>query len=311
VGVLLGAVAIAVALVATPLVRRFAVARGVLDAPGPLKIHREPVPYLGGAAVLLALVPALAATRAWWLVPVVGAAALGIADDVRSLSPRFRLAAQIVVGVAAGAAAPAPGRLGGVVTAVLVVGLANAVNLVDGMDGLASGLVALSAVGFVAIGGDGRVAALALAGALVGFAVFNRPPARIYLGDGGAYLLGTTLAMLAAQALHGHAHAWPAVPLLVGLPAADTAIAIVRRRRARRPVFLGDRSHVYDQLADRGWPVERVLAACFAAQAAVTVAGVVAWHASVGGAVLIAAAAAGAGGALVWKAGLVRAGAAA
>src|SRR5206468_791137 len=124
---------------------------------------------------------------------------------------------------------------GVVVTALLVVVLVNAVNLIDGMDALASTVVAISAVGFVIVGGDGQVLAVALCGALVGFLAFNRPPARIYLGDGGSYLLGTALALLAATALDGNGGAAVvAVPFLVGLPLADAAITILRRRLAGR-----------------------------------------------------------------------------
>ncbi len=86
--------------------------------------------------------------------------------------------------------------------------------------------MAISALGFALLGGAVTLPALAVCGALVGFLVFNRPPARIYLGDGGSYLLGTALALLAATALDGQGRAaWIALPLFVGLPIADTAIA--------------------------------------------------------------------------------------
>jgi UDP-GlcNAc:undecaprenyl-phosphate GlcNAc-1-phosphate transferase len=88
----------------------------------------------------------------------------------------------------------------------------------------------------------------------VGFLVFNRPPARIYLGDGGAYVIGTALALLAALLIASHetVATGAAVPLLVAVPVLDTAVASVRRLRARQPLFVGDRAHVYDQLVDRG-----------------------------------------------------------
>ena len=101
------------------------------------------------------------------------------------LPPRVRLVCELAIGIVGGLVAPAPGRIGVLVTCVFVVGLVNAVNLLDGLDGLAGGVVCASAVGFALVGGPGRVPAIALAASLGGFLWFNRPPARIYLGDAG------------------------------------------------------------------------------------------------------------------------------
>ncbi len=118
------------------------------------------------------------------------------------------------------------------------------------------GSAAVSALGFAVLGGAATAVALGLAGALVGFLTLNRPPARIYLGDAGAYLVGTTLAVLPALTDDpGRWSVWWAVPLLVAVPVADTAIAITRRLRSHQPILLGDRSHVYDQLVDRGMSI--------------------------------------------------------
>jgi UDP-GlcNAc:undecaprenyl-phosphate/decaprenyl-phosphate GlcNAc-1-phosphate transferase len=300
------AIALVVALVMTPVARRVSFALGILDRPGPLKVQREPVAYLGGAAVFVSLAAALAADHPSWIVPLALATALGVADDVRSISPQLRLLAQCSVGVAAGFVVPAPGPAGVVVTAAFVVVLVNAVNLLDGMDALASSVVATSAFAFALLGGVARGPALALGGALVGFLVFNRPPARIYLGDGGSYLIGTALALLAATALGGQdASAWIAIPLLVAVPLADTAIAVLRRARSRRPLFAGDRSHVYDQLADRGWPVPRIVLALVGVQCITAGAGLVAWNVNALAAAAVALGCAAAGAAVVWKAGFV------
>jgi len=300
------AIALVVALVMTPIARRVSFALGILDRPGPLKVQREPVAYLGGAAVFVALAAALAKDHPAWIAPLALATALGIADDVRSISPQLRLVAQCSVGAAAGFIVPAPGPAGVLITAVFVVVLVNAVNLLDGMDALASSIVATSAFAFAVLGGVVRDPALALGGALVGFLFFNRPPARIYLGDGGSYLIGTALALLAATALDGQgAAAWFALPLLVALPLADTAIAVLRRARNRRPLFAGDRSHVYDQLADRGWPVPRIVLALVGVQCVTAGAGLAAWHLNAFAAAGIAAGCAIAGAVVVWKVGFV------
>jgi UDP-GlcNAc:undecaprenyl-phosphate/decaprenyl-phosphate GlcNAc-1-phosphate transferase len=289
-------VAFVVALVATPLAARAAVRFHVLDRPGALKVHERPVPYLGGVAVFAGVAVVLATTRPSWLIPLAMALVLGVADDATEINAWFRLSCEVAIGVVAGVFVPAPVAGGVVVTAVMVVALVNAINLLDGLDGLASGVALVSAAGFAVLGGPGRSLALALVGALAAFLVFNRPPARIYLGDGGAYLLGTALAMLAAAALReGDTFvAWPVVALLVGVPLTDTVIAIVRRIRAHKALFTGDRSHVYDQLVDRGRSRGEAAAACVALQAALVVVGVVAWHlpavAAVLAAVVVAAA---------------------
>ncbi|HUI47354.1 MAG TPA: MraY family glycosyltransferase [Acidimicrobiia bacterium] len=300
------ATALAAALVLTPLAKRVSFALGVLDHPGPLKVQRQPVAYLGGIAVLGALAVSIAPSHAAWLIPLALATALGVADDVRAISPQIRLVAQFSIGCVAGIVDPAPGRLGFLVTALGVVLLVNAVNLIDGMDGLAASVVAISAIGFALLGAHVALPALALCGALLGFLVYNRPPARIYLGDGGSYLLGTALALLAARALEGQGGAaWIALPLLVGLPLADTAITIVRRARNGKPLLAGDRSHVYDQLADRKWSCVRVLIVCCAIQAAAVGAGVASWRLDIAAAATLAVACVAVAVAAVWKFGLV------
>ena len=270
--------ALGVALVATPLAAVLARRFGVVDRPGPLKVQQTPVPYLGGLAVFAALAVPVASVRPALLAPLGFAAALGLADDVASISARVRLVAEIGLGLLAGGvvAAPPGGILGMVVTAVLVVGLVNAVNLIDGLDGLAGGVACASATGFAFLGGPGAVPAAAAAGALGGFLVYNRPPARIYLGDSGSYLVGTVLAIAAATAMDdpGGVSGWAAIPLLVALPVLDTAVAILRRRRARRPLFTGDRSHIYDQLVDRGRTRVQSVVAMVVLQAILTATGV-------------------------------------
>lgn len=264
----------------TPLAARVAVARGVVDRPGALKVHEGSVAYLGGVAVFAGLLGPVAVEGAALLVPLGLALLLGLADDVGDLPPRLRLVGEAGIGGAAALALPgSPPPVGAVATVVVVVALLNAVNLLDGLDGLASSVAALGALGFAAVldGGE-RSIALAVAGALVGFLVWNRPPARIYLGDAGSYLVGTALALLLATTV-----AHPGDPatiagalLFVGVPVADTTVAVVRRWRAGRPLLQGDRGHVYDQLVDRGWPAPRATLACAAAQAALVAVGVAA-----------------------------------
>ena len=258
-GFVAAGVGIVAGLILTPIARRAAFALNIIDRPGDLKTQHEPVAYLGGVAVFLAaLAGPLLTDHVAVLIPMGAALGLGLADDLRPLAVPLRIAVELAIAGAAALVVPGP-TLARIATAVLVLGLLNAVNLLDGQDGLAAGVGVVICAGFATLGGAATPVGLGLAGALLGFLVLNRPPARIYLGDAGAYLVGTTIALLPALTRHASSHwsMWWAVPLLVAVPVADTAIAILRRLRAHRPLLSGDRSHVYDQLVDRGMSIRQ------------------------------------------------------
>ena len=306
-GFLAAAVGLVASVILTPVVRRIAIARNIVDHPGDLKTHTTPVAYLGGVAVFLAACAGpILAGQPVTLIPMGLALALGLADDLRPLPVPLRVGVEIGIAVVAGVSVPGSPLIG-IATAVLVLGLLNAVNLLDGQDGLAAGVGAVSAIGLATLGGDATAVGLGLAGALVGFLVFNRPPARIYLGDAGAYLVGTTLALLPALSEHATTRwsIWWAVPLLVAVPVTDTAIAIVRRLRAGHALLSGDRSHVYDQLVDRGTSVSRSTTIFIAAQFGLSAVGLGAAQSAATIAVMITSASALGLGTLAWHAGLL------
>ena len=281
----LAVVAFMVTLVLTPLAIVVANRTGIMDRPGALKEQARPVPYLGGVAVLAGLLVAVLSDRPTLAVPLVAATALGVTDDRFDVPPLIRVVGEVAVGVAVVVTCPVhlPGAVAAVGIIAVTLLLVNGVNLMDGLDMLAGGTVAVAAVGFaVVLAATGRHLGVALAAALVAFLLFNRPPARIYLGDGGAYLLGTTLTVLVAEA-------WgPSVTTAVGaasfalvaLPAAEVAFAVVRRVRGRQSVLAGDRGHPYDRLVARGWPRPSASAAYIATQGILTVAAVVAYRQS-------------------------------
>jgi UDP-GlcNAc:undecaprenyl-phosphate GlcNAc-1-phosphate transferase len=265
----------AVAVIVTPLAAWAATRLGLVDEPGPLKVHARAVPYLGGVAVLVAIAGPILGARPSLLVPLAFACGLGLADDATDLPPGLRLAAETGIGVSAAFAVGHhdPARVGLGVLVVLV--LVNAVNLLDGLDGLAAGVTLAAATGFyLVLAGADATLALVLAGAVAGFLVWNAPPARVYLGDAGSYLIGTALAMLFLAATLRRAEVVSGACLFLGVPVADTAVAVVRRLRARQPLLRGDRGHVYDQLVDRGWSAPAAVIACVAAQGLLTAAGV-------------------------------------
>jgi UDP-GlcNAc:undecaprenyl-phosphate GlcNAc-1-phosphate transferase len=272
-----------------------ALARRWLDAAGadPLKIHGTPTPFVGGLGIILGCTVALAVFSAVTLaadVPFVlatacGVAALGFRDDVAATSPIARLAVEGVAGLclAAGglglglfqaAGSHVAAALGIVVLgAFYVVGGVNAVNMQDGIDGLAGGMVLISCAGYawlgIATGRDAMVAvALALGGALVGFLVYNLPPASVFMGDNGSYFLGflsASLALILTVEGGTTRHVIGGV-LMVGVPVFDGALAVGRRLSRGVSPFRGDRSHFYDYLAMRGLPIPAVTAIGWAIQ---------------------------------------------
>jgi UDP-N-acetylmuramyl pentapeptide phosphotransferase/UDP-N-acetylglucosamine-1-phosphate transferase len=240
---------------------------------------------------LVAVAVPVAVTRASFLVPLALACALGLIDDTRDLPVAFRLPTEVAIGlVTAWVAAPhtVPYVL---LAVVLVILLLNAANLLDGLDGMLSSVAALGAIGFsVALGGSASALALAFVGALAAFLVWNHPPARVYLGDGGSYLVGTALALMFVSAVRDGLPHGCAAALFVGVPVGDTVVAIIRRVRAHRPILQGDRGHVYDQLVDHGWSVALVLLACATMQCVLTGVGIAVANVSEQSAIAITAA---------------------
>jgi UDP-GlcNAc:undecaprenyl-phosphate GlcNAc-1-phosphate transferase len=249
------------------------------DVPVGYKGHRSPTPYLGGAAVVVAFVAAmlLAAPPAQGrtLVLLAGTIVLlvvGTVDDRRTLPPQLRVAVEFTLGVLLSAsghgwqlgAGPA---VDAAVTGVWVVAVVNAFNLFDNMDGAASAMAIVAAAGACALGWLHRDAwavatAAAVCGACLGFLPHNLArPSRIFLGDGGSLPLGFAVAALVASTAHG---AEPSVlglmtgMLLVGVPAIDTCLVIVSRRRRGVSILTGGRDHLTHRTRSRVLTARRV-----------------------------------------------------
>ena len=270
----------ALAWVLTPLMLRVAVHRSILDKPGQRKAQTSPVPYLGGVAIVLAFVvtvlvaatvsaphgelPQLAAVLGMGLL----LALAGLVDDLRGLSPFVRLAVEITAGLVVyaadpGVAFPGPRWLDVLVTVVWVVGVTNAFNLLDNMDGLSAGVATIAGLGFCIVAGlNGQflVAALsaAVAGCASGFLRHNFHPAKIYMGDAGSLFLGFLLAFLAVRLKLTSSP--PAVALFVpvvilGVALFDTTLVTFNRIRHHRNPMDGGRDHVSHRLVWVGIPV--------------------------------------------------------
>ncbi len=270
-------VAAAVSAVAIPPVMRLATSRGWLDHPGGHKSHTAPVPYLGGVAVVLGVLAGaglasgvvdIDARLVWGVVGVAtGVGVMGLVDDLREVPVAVRLLVEVGAGLvlyALGARAQlafVPG-IDIAVTVLWVVGVTNAVNLVDNMDGLSSGVAAVAAGGLAVIAaanGQADVAAVALAvvGACLAFLRANRHPARIHLGDAGALFVGVLLSALTmALRFDAPRSITFAVPIMIlGVPLFDMALVVVHRLRVGRSPFTGGRDHTSHRLTAVGIPV--------------------------------------------------------
>lgn len=259
-------IALAVGLALTPLARWAGLALGIVDRPAgdDLKIHAEPISLLGGVASITSAIAAQLLVRGGLPWPVVAAVVMSLA--VGLLDDRFQLPALLRVALIGGAGVIlVAGNVGidgiglavGVGVILLVLACANAVNIMDGQDGLAGGVAAISGLGVAAVlalhgNGEGASLGLALAGGLVAFLAWNRPPARIFLGDGGAYAVGTLLAVLAAWAVETEGlRGLLAAGAALGIPAFEVAFSVGRRLTSGAHLAGGDRLHSYDLVAAR------------------------------------------------------------
>lgn len=274
-------IAAAVALVATPAVRRLAILTGFLAMPSPRGVHDHPVPQLGGLAIFLGFAAVLvwrfgvadATTRSVLL----GGAAilvLGVIDDRVRLRPGVKLLGQVAVAaltVAMGVRmewisnplGPGLVPLGGwsyPLTMLWIIAVINVINLIDGLDGLAAGVASIAALTLMltalhtGLPELSIVLSAALAGGALGFLPYNFNPARIFMGDAGSMFLGFGLAVVSVEGLLKTTTVVAlGIPVLaLGLPIADTFLAILRRLAAGRSIAEADRQHLHHRLLEMG-----------------------------------------------------------
>lgn len=283
----------------TPAVRAAALRLGAVDHGGGRRIHDGRVPRLGGVALLFAgtgalvivnvlglPVSAILAARGWQLESLAAGSALvlliGVADDLYGVSPFTKLALEVVAALIvlvggyefAAVTNPLTGGImsltpfGGLLTVLWIVGVTNAFNLIDGLDGLAAGTALIASITLFLIAlsegrPDAAIMASALAGTLSGFLRFNFAPASIFLGDAGSLLLGFLLSVFSIQSLQkGPTAVVVLVPVLVlGLPILEAAVTIVRRALISgiASVFKADQEHIHHRLLDLGMTHRRAV----------------------------------------------------
>jgi UDP-GlcNAc:undecaprenyl-phosphate/decaprenyl-phosphate GlcNAc-1-phosphate transferase len=282
----------------TPIIRRVCERAGWLDEPqGERRIHQKAVPRLGGVGIFISIMLSILALSfvdnlvtqsiyPYWskLIVILGPATLifvlGVYDDMKGASAAFKFIFQALAGTlffVLGGRIEALGIpfIGNVELPIIVsfaltllwtIGVTNAFNLIDGMDGLAAGSALFASLVILVIAlvfGHALVAVIAitLSGALIGFLRYNFNPASIFLGDSGSLLIGFTLATLSIQGSQKASTAIAvAIPILTfGVPVIDTGFTLIRRFISGTPLLEGDREHIHHMLLDRGWSQRRVV----------------------------------------------------
>lgn len=309
-------VAASVSFFLTPRLIRFCRNRQILDKPSARRKHTKPTPRLGGVAVFLGFLFAIIISLpflnqslsqypsyVFMLMGIVIASGLcfimGLFDDLYDLKPSVKFALQVAIalslvffGVQIGfITKPGDGMIflpmwiSIVITVFWVVAVMNAINLSDGLDGLAGGISLIAGIVFLAIAlmrSDPIKAEIpaflsaAMIGAIIGFLPYNFPKARIFLGDSGSQLLGFLLAAISiVGAFKGPALIAIAIPIIVlGIPLLDTSLAILRRSVNGKKIYEADDEHIHHTLVKKGLkPYQAVLILC----AITAVLGAVAW----------------------------------
>jgi UDP-GlcNAc:undecaprenyl-phosphate GlcNAc-1-phosphate transferase len=269
--------------VLTPLMRKIAIATNVVDNPNAAhKSHKRAVPYLGGVAIIIGiisisystfLVSDFTSTTFWLATSVLGPALvlgiIGLWDDVKNLSPLPRFIAQNIAGIFTASVLIITNNVGNptgsnifdaVITIFWVVGICNSINFFDNLDGGAAGTVAISSatLAFLSLAGaQYLIAALATVttGATLGFLVWNKSPAKIYMGDAGALFLGVLLATLTIRLepnTNSQFGSYLTPIFLLAIPILDTTVAVISRLRRHISPFQGGQDHLSHRLIRAG-----------------------------------------------------------
>jgi UDP-GlcNAc:undecaprenyl-phosphate GlcNAc-1-phosphate transferase len=267
----------------TPVMRKIAIKINAVDRPNlDRKTQKEPVPYLGGVAIAIGITVASFGALLYSdfstetfgkalsvLLPAILISAMGLYDDLKGLEPWPRLVAQTIAGIAVAIYLIQNNTLGQAfsnqalnyaVTIIWIVGICNSINFFDNLDGGASGTVAVISIFLFAIAfnqGQSLVSALAVvtAGATLGFLIWNKTPAKIYMGDAGALFLGIIIAVLTIRLdpeVGPQSRALAIPLLLMAVPILDTTTVVISRLSRGISPFTGGRDHLSHRLMRKG-----------------------------------------------------------
>ena len=275
-----GLIAFMVSYILTPYMARVGKKQNMMDMPGHRKIHEEAIPNLGGIVIffgfllsLLFVVQIGGQTKALLIGGVI-ILLLGVVDDIVDLSPKHKFIIQMVPALIViiynsdlingfiVSQLKIFDLLGYLLYPILIfwiVGVTNAINLIDGLDGLACGISLIALVTFLILGLRQNLEALslisiALAGSMLAFLKYNFHPAKIFLGDSGSTFAGFMLASIGALWVLNDGNAFfILIPIIIlALPIGDTLFAIWRRYRGHYPIFQADKGHLHHRLLTRG-----------------------------------------------------------
>lgn len=276
-------ISVMISLIATPIVKRFAVKIGAVDIPKDnRRVHKTAMPLMGGLAIYISVIVGMFTFLELdksMISIIIGATIIiisGVLDDLRDLSPKLKLLFQILSGVVL--------VIGGVgidfitnpfsdnnilfnlgilsipITIFWVVGITNTLNLIDGLDGLASGVAMISSISFMLVAnkfGNLPVAILSsiVAGACLGFLPYNFNPAKIFMGDTGALFLGFMLAAISIEGVMKSVATIAVITpiIILGVPIFDTTFAIFRRLISGKSIMSADKGHLHHRLLNRGF----------------------------------------------------------
>jgi UDP-GlcNAc:undecaprenyl-phosphate/decaprenyl-phosphate GlcNAc-1-phosphate transferase len=264
----------------TPVTRQLALSWGVVDQPSQRKIHREPIPLLGGLAILAAVLVAVMLFSPEDFIREFGGvlagclwlAFVGYVDDRNGMNPRVKFSAQILAGVILMVTGIQiqlfqQNAFNYFLTLFWVVGIVNAMNLMDNMDGLAAGITAIAAGTFFILAASQElflVASLgaALCGATLGFLRYNFNPATTFMGDTGSLVIGFLLAVLGIKLdfqSQSNVVTWAIPVLVLGIPIFDTSLVTFTRLREKRSPWQGGKDHTSHRIVGMGYSHRRTV----------------------------------------------------
>lgn len=308
------AICFVLSLIITPFIKKFAIYIGAVDHPNDRKVHKKVMPRLGGLGIFLSFFIGfmifLPETMAAWpiLVGAIIITATGVLDDLFELSPKMKLAGQLL---AAGVTV-----LGGVqlefitlpfsdariefgylavpITIIWIVAITNAINLIDGLDGLAAGVTAIALLTISGLAVTMGSPLLALIGFLVfgstlGFLVYNFHPAKIFMGDTGALFLGYMISVISIMGLFKNVALFSLiVPIIIlGVPILDTVFAIVRRVVQKKPISAADKFHLHHCLLRLGFSHRQTVILIYAMSGMFSIAAILFTRATMWGSTVI------------------------
>lgn len=268
-----------VTIATTPLVKKLAYTFNILDNPAHRKVHRDPIPSIGGISIILGVIAGYLyiAPQSMYMLPIIIGASFiiltGILDDIVTLSPKVKLIGQIAAAITVISSGlviehitvPLIGKiefgiLSYAITLLWIVGITNSINLIDGLDGLAAGVssIALTSILVMAVLDNQFLVftlSLIILGGTTGFLLFNFHPAKIFMGDTGALFLGYAISIISILGLFKSVTLFSLIiPIIIlAVPIFDTFFAIVRRLLKKQSIARADNRHLHHCLIDMGF----------------------------------------------------------